>query len=100
MPATSGELALVPHTFTQPSSGVLYTDTGVAHAATAATSLVIRPAQPLSVCQEGLANKLQPLPLPDGRSGSNQTSSDQPRAFSARCRLVPPTATTYGSEAG
>src|SRR3981189_3236261 len=96
IPATSGELALVPQTSSQPPSGASRTDTGVSHAPTADMSLSILCVHPLSVCHAGFAqNALHPLPVPSLRVvGSFHTLSDQPRAFPALCRAVPPTEIT------
>ena len=89
----------MPQTSHQPPSSA--TDTGVSHDPTAATSLSVRKAQPVSVCQAGFgSDALHPPPLPRPRSGSSQTCSDQPRAFDAFLKLVPPTPTTLGEDAG
>ena len=71
------------------------TATPVFGSATAETSASVRFAQPVSVCQLGLANTaLQPLPAP------LHAVSAQPRAVPERVRLVPPTAVTCGDDAG
>jgi hypothetical protein len=63
--------------------------------ATAATSLLVRREQPVSVCQDGLASSAeQPEPVPF------QTVSLQPREFAAADSEVPPTAVTYREAAG
>src|SRR4051794_26653792 len=63
--------------------------------ATADTSTTLRFAHPRSRCHAGLlSNFEQPLPAP------GQAFSVQPRAFFACCREVPPTAVTYGEDAG
>src|SRR5476649_192302 len=97
MAATSGALTLVPQTFSQPPSGLEYTDTGVSQAPTAATSFSVRPGQPASSCQAGFGESEQPLP------DSFQVFSVKARlalAPFARCRLVPPIAATVGRSAG
>ena len=72
-----------------------YTETPVLGSATAATSPTVRLPQPLSVCHDGFAKTvLQPLPVPF------HTVSLQPRELLAGVRLVPPTATTCGDDAG
>ena len=69
--------------------------TPVFGSATAATSPTVRLPQPLSVCHDGFAKTvLQPLPVPF------HTVSLQPRELLAGVRLVPPTATTCGDDAG
>src|ERR1700758_3884076 len=100
IPATSGELTLVPHRSIQPPSVESNTDTGVAQAATAATSLSVRPLQPVSVCQEGLGWMLQPLPVPTPSPRSPQTFPSKPRGFFEWRSAVPPIAATVGSAAG
>src|SRR5271163_2501804 len=99
MPATSGEATLVPPTSPQLPS--IRMETGVTTAATAAMSLSVRLLQPLSVCHLGLGLVVQPLPVPPLMAGSFQTSSNQPRAVSGTLNsAVPPTATTFGEDAG
>src|SRR5580692_6717372 len=98
-PAVSGVATLVPPTACQPgkiNEYVSYTETGVLAEASAATSLSVRSAQPLSVCQAGLAMyRVQPLPV------SPHTDSRQPRPASpSASRLVPPTAITLDRSAG
>src|SRR6266487_6743868 len=74
---------------------VMYTATPFSGSAIAATSATVRPWQPPSVCQDGLGNTVeQPL------ESFGQTDSVQPRALSARTRLVPPTAVTCSEAAG
>src|SRR3954451_14704494 len=96
----SGADALVPPTTPQPAKQlpssllmpvqfVSYTATPVFGSATAETSATVRRAHPVSVCHDCFASYDEhPLPAPD------HTLSDQPRAFDARDRLVPPTAVT------
>ena len=69
--------------------------------ATADTSLSVRRAQPVSVCQDGLAlSAEQPEPVPSPPALLPQTVSVQPRALVAVVSEVPPTAMTYGEAAG
>src|SRR5690242_15175806 len=85
----------------QPPSVLSYTDTGVEQAPTAATSLVMRPAQPESFCQAGFGHvTLQPLPVPRPSERSPHTFSLKPRAPPAFFSVVPPTAVTVGRTAG
>src|SRR6186997_2733688 len=93
IPATMGELALVPPiAYHCPP---LYTATLVAASATAATSAFIRRGQPVSVWKGGLAmTLLQPLP-PD-----RHAVSAHPRVDPDRTSVVPPTASTCGADAG
>src|SRR5271165_5776638 len=102
LPATSGLAPLVPPSSIQPGSCLDHqyssssyesaTHTGVAVLATAATSLSVRLAQPVSVCQVGLGSyALQPPLVPDASTGrvslaSPQTVSDHPRALFARSK--------------
>jgi len=93
-----GAPALVPpktyHALAPVEPGA-YTATPVFGSATAATSPAVRLAQPLSTCHDGFAKTvLQPLPVPF------HTVSLQPRELLAEVRLVPPTATTCGDDAG
>src|SRR3954470_1377324 len=95
----TGAATLVPPNTSQPPPPcprkVSYTETPVFGSATAETSATVRRAQPVSVCQAGLATKaLQPLPAP------LQAVSVQPRALLARTRCVPPTAVTKREAAG
>ena len=78
------------------------TDTPVSTAASAATSSSVRMVQPSSFCHEGLGScLLQPLPVPMNSSGSFHTVSLQPRGLAASLYSdVPPTATTFGDDAG
>src|SRR5690349_19488781 len=99
MPAMSGADTLVPPNLSQPELLRLtgaYTATPVFGSATAETSATVRwSAQPISVCHAGLAyTVLQPLPAP------LHAVSLQPRALDPFLRLVPPTAITWGDEAG
>jgi hypothetical protein len=67
---------------------------------------MVRPEQPASCCQAGLASQIeQPLPVPWASAGSPppalpQTVSSQPRALAALTSDVPPTAVTKPDEAG
>jgi hypothetical protein len=100
--ATSGELTLVPPTWTQPVAPadeppyVSYVATPVFGSAIAERSASIRNLQPVSVCHEGFATyALQPLPL------SLHAVSVQPRVVPvALVSVVPPTAVTYCEVAG
>src|SRR5690348_7895193 len=98
MPPMSGAATLVPPKTIQPEACRLTgpkTDTPVAGSATAETSATVRLAQPGSDCQVGLAKTvLQPLPAPD------QAVSVQPRVVGLSTRCVPPTAVTFGDDAG
>src|SRR4051795_2336837 len=95
-----GADALVPPKTSQPAAPRYavesYTATPVFGSATADTSASALPEHCVAlVCQAGFALRVeQPLPAPD------QADSVKPRAFDARCRLVPPTATTESKEAG
>ena len=69
--------------------------------ASAATSLSVRRAQPVSVCQDGLElSAEQPEPVPSPPALLPQTVSAQPRELVAVDSDVPPTATTSGEAAG
>src|SRR5215472_6208513 len=75
--------------------------TPVLGSATAATSLSARSAQPVSVCQDGLASSAeQPEPVPSPPAALPQTVSAQPRVLDAGVSEVPPTAVTYWDAAG
>ena len=68
--------------------------------ATAATSLSVRRAQPVSVCQDGLGSQAE-QPDPVAPDALFQTVSPQPRAVAARrTSEVPPTDVTYLEAAG
>src|SRR5271156_234785 len=93
-----GEATLVPpktyHPLTPVGPGA-YTETPVLGSATAETSPTVRRVQPRSVCHDGFAKMaLQPLPV------LLHAVSLHPRALLAETRLVPPTAITYGDDAG
>jgi hypothetical protein len=93
--AMIGEATLVPPKIYQ--APLYVTHTPVDGSATAETSATVRREQPLSACQVGLEEKaLQPLPAP------LHTVSVALRVpvFPDCCKLVPPTAVTYGEEAG
>src|SRR5271165_2569374 len=100
----NGLETLVPATSVHPAAGLenslgrsyeSATDTGDSVLATAATSSLVRFAQPGSVCQAGFGSyRLQPLPV------RLQAISDHPREFDAGSNRVPPTAITYGEAAG
>src|SRR5690348_17229642 len=98
MPPTRGAATLVPPNTSQPERFFAtgpYTATPVLGSATAETSATVRFAQPVSVCQLGLAYVvLQPEPAP------LHTVSLQPRAVAAVRSEVPPTAITCGDDAG
>src|SRR5690349_7184816 len=89
-----GADALVPPTVIHWPMNI--TATPVFGSATAETSATVRRAQPVSVCQAGLGSKaLQPLPAP------LHALSRQPRVVVAsRVSEVPPTAVTFGEDAG
>src|ERR1041384_4254463 len=71
------------------------TATPVLGSAIAETSATVRRAQPVSVCHDGLAyTVLQPLPAP------LHAVSVQPRLLAAVRSDVPPTAMTWGDDAG
>ncbi len=78
-----------------------YTATPVFGSATAATSLLVRLLQPVSVCQDGLGSSAeQPDPVPLPPAPEPQTVSVQPRELAAELSEVPPTAVTYCEAAG
>src|SRR5581483_482823 len=98
--ATTGAPTLVPPPTIQPvgdPGGAIevYIATPVRGSPSTATSATVRFRQPVSCCHDGLLMYwLQPLPVPD------HTPSLQVRGLSSGIRLVPATATTFGTEAG
>src|SRR6516162_2300899 len=93
-----GEATLVPPKTYQPltpDDPGAYTATPVFGSATAETSPTVRCLQPRSVCHDGFAKvALQPAPVP------LHAVSLHPRLVLAGAKLVPPTAITYGDDAG
>src|ERR1700760_2478750 len=95
----NGAPTLVPPNATQPFSAELKTATPTEESARNETSGIARPCVPqrsATFCQPGTPTmSLQPFPEPF------QTASPQPRGLvGSAVRLVPPTAVTYGEEAG
>src|SRR5581483_1589685 len=94
-----GDATLVPPKISHepPVPYVSYTHTPVLGSATAETSATLRREQLASVCHAGLASyALQPLPAP---LHAVSVAFRVPVAVNC-CRLVPPTAVTYGDDAG